>query len=1383
MNAIKTFKDIIDQIELPERVVNNISANLGRSMNGAEVSFTGLQETAFNNDKYWIKRTQDPFPPHLIVQGATSSGKTLVSEMTVVECCYDRPPKKAIILVPLKAMVRERCEHFAEDLPDKRVYASSSDFQDHDMDIIGGHYDVAVIVYEKFFAMISQPSNRILEECALVVVDELQMLSSEGRGPKLEISIQKIMRHNAELGTEDTMGTYTRIMCLTTYDCEVKNIKRWLTVDGKEPECIKNGHRPVGLKEYVLCVDGKLRGIYNPGERDDPNEETEFKEYPPQLEVAGYNKNNKIEQSKQLVLKELLKKVCSENPEVKILVFVSNRRHSREIARYIAEEKFFGYNDLTEEVIEAVDQYDNDENQNEIKSLLPYKIAFHNSSVSTALREYIEKAFEFNGNNLELGYPKINLVVATETLTIGMNMPVDVMILYDSRVPRGSENPERLTSQEYKNFVGRAGRLGLSNYVGQSYIISLDEAESLRFWDDYIKCKMENIKSALIGAQEKVQAPYYLSLLTHGKQYQIKALNALQENSFSRKCGGKNIEMKKMMRILKKASLCFEVDDVFLLDDEEDNKESYQMGEFGGILAPYALSLETSYILHRFFLNGGYIKQDGKFLKPAGKYNGGVPSAITAEDIENDRYLLDILYILCTTPEVKRLSVLRISRGESASMTKTIIYNKLKDMTDKKNNGNDDYSELWPDSKLYSIINEESNTMTEDLQAAMRAIFLWYWTKGKTVREIKNKTKGFVNGIYAGDLTRLAEVVSYELDAIYRCVSHLGVGYKIKYDGRSQSAIYSLSTRVNYGMPRNLVIIANRHIYGLDRSTVLKIGKGAKDYESPVKFLMRATTEELKGIITEQQREMLLSTIDKIYFRDDFASLLSNIEKNPKSKPMPRLTYDSLIQLNSVKEGEEENVPEILDKIFCPLYASNNDGGSDNKFFSDNASLILSMAEGNKMITLDVNNVINGRTEKVSINIGVYNEKSADHIITQFRHDAHKINLLLVTRFPMLENIQPDNEHGCYKFSRGGKEINNISLAMTIQSFAVLIAQAIALDDQTCSILSEFLCDVKGELNIKNSRELYYMLKNYDVNYDLKYDQELDTGCINLLCDYRNDMGHDTCEKLISALKSKGIRFKILRWGSELKNTDHSRFTALYITNDSLKTDSMHNFYQKIKQHDFKNVYAVFDTVDTYKNLSNNPQFPEGKLQYDILTDPMQKAEYINIHRKLNNEETIENNQCLIGVSYSHTPTLNGAERPAVTALKKIVCRLNDSFGEYRVLFDDNESYRDEFTGNGASNASLELYEKCRYFVILDDKHYDDGENCPKEADVIIKKRNREEYRQHIWYLRPINDRSSSIFNREEDFCEKLDYDEKTIKRIADMIKRIIYRDINAKDL
>ena len=95
--TIKTFDDIQSKIGLPEKILRGIEARMCSATNGAEFLFTDLQLKAFNEKEYWAVSNGTSFPRHIVVQGATSSGKTLVSELSVIECLYDRPKKKAMV--------------------------------------------------------------------------------------------------------------------------------------------------------------------------------------------------------------------------------------------------------------------------------------------------------------------------------------------------------------------------------------------------------------------------------------------------------------------------------------------------------------------------------------------------------------------------------------------------------------------------------------------------------------------------------------------------------------------------------------------------------------------------------------------------------------------------------------------------------------------------------------------------------------------------------------------------------------------------------------------------------------------------------------------------------------------------------------------------------------------------------------------------------------------------------------------------------------------------------------------------------------------------------------------------------------------------------------
>lgn len=349
---IKTFEDIRRQ-HFPgsKETLDAINARLANAMDVAldEVQFTHLQKKAFNTKGFW-RSGEDSNPEdancHVIIQGATSSGKTLVSEMAILDSLQNGN-KKSIVLVPLRAMVRERFDQLREDLKHQgvdKVYPSSSDYQEHDGEIIEGNFTVAVIVYEKFFAMLSQSQSKgngenipMLNEYPLLVVDELQMLNSRDRGPKLEIAIQKVLENNKWSDSD----LKTRIMCLTTCDCKVERIREWLTVEAGtdkklEPILIMSRERPAGLCEYVIELSGKFKSHRTYGEREKISQEPEDDKG--EMKIPAVMGRNKEVDKKNALFKKLLEKIYDENPEAKVLVYVNGRRKTRHVAEFVAKE-------------------------------------------------------------------------------------------------------------------------------------------------------------------------------------------------------------------------------------------------------------------------------------------------------------------------------------------------------------------------------------------------------------------------------------------------------------------------------------------------------------------------------------------------------------------------------------------------------------------------------------------------------------------------------------------------------------------------------------------------------------------------------------------------------------------------------------------------------------------------------------------------------------------------------------------------------------------------------------------------------------------------------------------------------------------------------------
>lgn len=128
---------------------------------------------------------------NLIVFSPTSWGKTFVGEMAAVKAA--RENMKVFYLVPLKALAEEKAREFRQRYGKAgiKVVVSSRDHREHDADIERRDFQIAVVVFEKMQALlVSKP--QLMEAVGLVVVDEMQLITDESRGPTLELLLAKL---------------------------------------------------------------------------------------------------------------------------------------------------------------------------------------------------------------------------------------------------------------------------------------------------------------------------------------------------------------------------------------------------------------------------------------------------------------------------------------------------------------------------------------------------------------------------------------------------------------------------------------------------------------------------------------------------------------------------------------------------------------------------------------------------------------------------------------------------------------------------------------------------------------------------------------------------------------------------------------------------------------------------------------------------------------------------------------------------------------------------------------------------------------------------------------------------------------------------------------
>src|SRR6266540_7504250 len=104
----------------------------------------------------------------LIIFAPTSSGKTLVGE--IVSIHYAMAKKRALYLVPMKALAEEKYHHFKDMYGQLGIKAiiSTHDRKEYDQDLERKEFHIGVVVFEKLNALLVKNPN-LLEGIGLVV--------------------------------------------------------------------------------------------------------------------------------------------------------------------------------------------------------------------------------------------------------------------------------------------------------------------------------------------------------------------------------------------------------------------------------------------------------------------------------------------------------------------------------------------------------------------------------------------------------------------------------------------------------------------------------------------------------------------------------------------------------------------------------------------------------------------------------------------------------------------------------------------------------------------------------------------------------------------------------------------------------------------------------------------------------------------------------------------------------------------------------------------------------------------------------------------------------------------------------------------------------------
>jgi replicative superfamily II helicase len=361
---------------------------------------------------------------NVVVSAPTASGKTVLAEAAMARE-LGRPDKgKVLFIAPLKALTNEREAGWKQALSGLgfKVYVVTGERDLYPSEARAA--DVIITTPEKWDSATRkymQDRYGFVRDVSLIIVDEVHLLDSDGRGGTLEAVISRMRRIKAQ--------GRLRIVALSATMPNIADVARWIEAP---PECVlefDGSYRPVGLETEVLP--------YRP-------RENEF-----------LNKYVRLYRAFDVIRGELV-------DGHQALIFVSTRQDTHQAAEKLCElaRKSCPYILGPSEAIRLQEMKGRAENSR-LKGCLPYGVAFHHAGLSSGDKALVEDGFRAG---------LIRILVSTSTLAWGVNLPARVVVVRDVEMYDPIQGNRDISPIDLLQMLGRAGRPGYDT-KGKGYVI------------------------------------------------------------------------------------------------------------------------------------------------------------------------------------------------------------------------------------------------------------------------------------------------------------------------------------------------------------------------------------------------------------------------------------------------------------------------------------------------------------------------------------------------------------------------------------------------------------------------------------------------------------------------------------------------------------------------------------------------------------------------------------------------------------------------------------------------------------------------------------------------------------------------------------------------
>lgn len=418
----------------------------------------------------------------VLVSAHTSAGKTVVAEYAIAQCLKNN--QRVIYTSPIKALSNQKYREFNAEFGDVGLMTG---------DVTINPTATCLVMTTEILRSMLYRGSEIMREVAWVIFDEVHYMRDPSRGVVWEETII-------------LLPDKVRYVFLSATIPNAMQFAEWIVTNHKQPcHVVYTDFRPTPLQHYFFPAGAD--GIHLVVDEKGAFREENFQKAMSSIaEKAGDDGSNPMAKRKgkgkdkktntggnkdgPSDIYKIVKMIMMKNYNP-VIVFSFSKRDCENYALQMSQ---LAFNDDSEKALvkkvfdSAIEMLSPEDRElPQIQHLLPLLrrgIGIHHSGLLPILKETIEILFQEG---------LIKVLFATETFSIGLNMPAKTVVFTSVRKFDG-KSQRWVTPSEFIQMSGRAGRRGLDERG--IVIMMIDEAMEPAIAKDIVRGEQDKLNSA-----------------------------------------------------------------------------------------------------------------------------------------------------------------------------------------------------------------------------------------------------------------------------------------------------------------------------------------------------------------------------------------------------------------------------------------------------------------------------------------------------------------------------------------------------------------------------------------------------------------------------------------------------------------------------------------------------------------------------------------------------------------------------------------------------------------------------------------------------------------------------------------------------------------------